>query len=137
MRPVSELIPHDGAMCLLERVIDSDASRIICGAISHRNPENPLREQNRLRSVVGIEYAAQAMAVHGALLEASADRPRAGFLGAVNDVAFFTSYLDGYAGEIIVEAERLVGSETGMLYQFELRHADVILLRGRAAVVLR
>lgn len=134
---IADLVPHGGDMCLLDRIVTSDASRIICAAVSHRNPQNPLCEENQLRSVVGIEYAAQAMAVHGALLEATPRRPGVGFLGAVNDVAFFTSRLDEYEGEILVEAERLVNSEAGMLYRFELRHGDAILMRGRAAVVLR
>ena len=37
-------------------------------ASSHRAADNPLRAHGRLGAACGIEYAAQAMAVHGALL---------------------------------------------------------------------
>ena len=60
--------PHQGRMCLLERVLDWDAAQIRCGAVSHRDAGNPLRAHDRLAAACGIEYAAQAMAVHGSLL---------------------------------------------------------------------
>jgi predicted hotdog family 3-hydroxylacyl-ACP dehydratase len=59
-------------MCLLDDVLSWDASRIRCRSASHRTPDNPLRAHGRLGAACGIEYAAQAMAVHGALVGASA-----------------------------------------------------------------
>lgn len=135
-RPVCELVPHCDAMCLLNRVIDCSDDQIVCGAFSHCDVHNPLREEDQLRSVVGIEYAAQAMAVHGALRDTGAEKPVVGFLGAVNDLELLVSRLDIYDGEMIVEAECLVRSEAGMLYRFELRCCDAVLVRGRATVVL-
>lgn len=61
-------IPHQGDMCLLDRVVKWDEQRIQCQAGSHRLGDNPLRSRDRLSAACGIEYAAQAMAVHGALL---------------------------------------------------------------------
>ena len=55
-------------MCLLDAVLDWDDARITCRATSHADPANPLRADGRLGAANGIEYAAQAMAVHGALL---------------------------------------------------------------------
>lgn len=64
---IRELIPHAGAMCLLERVIEYDDASICCEARSHLDVDNPLRHNGRLSTLCGIEYAGQAMALHGAL----------------------------------------------------------------------
>ncbi len=55
-------------MCLLDAVRDWSAEAITCTATSHTDPANPLRADGRLGAANGIEYAAQAMAIHGALL---------------------------------------------------------------------
>ena len=74
---IATLIPHAGAMCLLDAVIAWDATTITCLASSHRTPTNPLAARGRLEVVCGVEYAAQAMAVHGALA-GGGRRPTAG-----------------------------------------------------------
>jgi len=64
---IRELIPHAGTMCLLEHVVAFDDTSIRCETRSHLDVNNPLRYKGRLSSLCGIEYAAQAMALHGAL----------------------------------------------------------------------
>lgn len=61
-------IPHQGSMCLLDAVREWSGEAITCTASSHTDPANPLRADGRLGAANGIEYAAQAMAIHGALL---------------------------------------------------------------------
>ncbi|HHY6931539.1 TPA: hotdog family protein [Burkholderia ambifaria] len=134
-------IPHDGAMCVLDRVEAWDAARIRCSATSHRDPHNPLRSRGRLASVCGIEYAAQAMAVHGALLNTQQERtdparPRAGYLASVRNVDAFVDRLDTFALPLIVDAERIGGDDHSLLYGFALRCGDRVLLSGRAVVML-
>jgi predicted hotdog family 3-hydroxylacyl-ACP dehydratase len=135
-------IPHSGAMCLLDEVTAWDAEHVQCTATSHRDPHNPLRSgglsgtQGRLAAVCGVEYAAQAMAVHGALLSASGDRPRVGFLTSVRDVEPQVERLDTLEGPLLVEAERLSGNGNTILYRFALKHGDRLLLTGRATVML-
>ncbi len=63
-------LPHAGRMCLLERLEFWDGDSITCIATSHRDADNPLRRGGRLHAVAGVEYAAQAMALHGNLLSA-------------------------------------------------------------------
>ena len=47
---ISRLIPHRGAMCLLDRVENWDKDHIVCRTTSHRRPDNPLRDDSgRLR----------------------------------------------------------------------------------------
>jgi predicted hotdog family 3-hydroxylacyl-ACP dehydratase len=69
-----------GSMCLLERVLAWDAAHIHCLATSHTGAGHPLAHAGTLGMANGIEYAAQAMAVHGALLAGSETAPAAGFL---------------------------------------------------------
>ncbi|VWD26446.1 3-hydroxylacyl-ACP dehydratase [Burkholderia lata] len=129
-------IPHDGAMCVLDTVDAWDVHRIRCSATSHRDPHNPLRSHGRLAAVCGIEYAAQAMAVHGALLGAHEARPRVGYLASVRNVDAFVDRLDTFAQPLAVEAERVSGDARSVLYAFALRCGDRLLLSGRAAVML-
>ena len=65
---IARRIPHQGRMCLLDAVTEWDGAHIVCQASSHRASDNPLRAEGRLGAACGVEYAAQAMAVHGALL---------------------------------------------------------------------
>ena len=76
-KEIEALIPHSGAMSLLNEVLKWDEDHIICLANSHRSKHNPLRNENALSSVCGVEYAAQAMAVHGALSTGDQMRNRA------------------------------------------------------------
>ncbi|WP_390884800.1 hotdog family protein [Cupriavidus gilardii] len=130
-------IPHRGAMCLLDRVVDWNAMRIRCEANDHASPDHPLRAEGRLAALCGIEYAAQAMAVHGALLTAgTAATPRVGYLASVRKVEVHAERLDTVAGPLTIEAERIGGDERQVLYEFALHGGGAVLLTGRAAVVL-
>lgn len=130
-------IPHRGAMCLLDKVIDWNAQRIRCEARNHASPDHPLRAEGRLAALCGIEYAAQAMAVHGALLQSgTATTPRVGYLASVRKVEVRVERLDTLADPLTIEAERIGGDERQVLYEFALRAGDAVLLTGRAAVVL-
>lgn len=129
-------IPHQGSMCLLDSVIEWSENSIACRATSHTDPANPLRAEGRLGAANGIEYAAQAMAIHGALLANADDQPRQGYLTSVRSVSLHVARLDDLPGELSVQAERLSGDANHILYQFSLNHEDRCLLEGRAAVLL-
>lgn len=132
---IAARIPHQGSMCLLDAVFALTPSHIRCRAVSHRDTTNPLRENGRLGIACGIEYAAQAMAVHGDSLNA-AQRPRQGYLVSVRNVNLFAERLDDIAGDLDIEAERLSGDDNVVLYEFHVRSDDALLLQGRAAVML-
>ena len=133
---IAARIPHQGSMCLLDAVSEWDDTRIVCRAGSHRDPANPLRADGRLGAANGIEYAAQAMAMHGALLAGSEAAPRQGFLTSVRSVALHVTRLDDLPGELEIHAERLSGDGNTVLYAFALQHAATCLLAGRATVIL-
>jgi predicted hotdog family 3-hydroxylacyl-ACP dehydratase len=132
---IRQLIPHAGPMCLLDRATFWDASSIRCEAWSHLDPGNPLRHGGVLRAVTGIEYAAQAMALHAALAQGPAPA-RPGYLVSVREVSCKATALDAVREHLEIEAERLMGERTQMIYAFALRAAGVELVRGRATVIL-
>jgi predicted hotdog family 3-hydroxylacyl-ACP dehydratase len=134
---IARHIPHQGSMCLLDCVEAWDQMRIQCRASSHRAADNPLRAFGRLGAACGIEYAAQAMAVHGALLApADAGSARVGYLVSVRATKLHVPRLDDIAADLRVEATCITRSENNILYQFSLSAAGRLLLDGRATVVL-
>jgi predicted hotdog family 3-hydroxylacyl-ACP dehydratase len=134
---IAARIPHSGSMCLLDGVIEWNAHHVRCVATSHLSANNPLRSKGRLASVCGIEYAAQAMAVHGALVGAEdAKRPRVGMLTSVRGVRSHIDRLDTLDAPLDIEAERIGGDENTVLYRFNVRCGDVPVIEGRAAVML-
>lgn len=133
---IATLIPHAGTMCLLDQVVEWDARSIRCRAISHRDPANPLALEGRLGAACGVEYAAQAMALHGGLTGAVDGRPTAGYLASLRALVLRVDRLDDLAGDLVIEADRLAGEASSVSYQFSLSHAGALLLSGRAAVIL-
>ena len=124
-------------MCLLDHVEAWDPQRIQCRASSHRAADNPLRAYGQLGAACGIEYAAQAMAVHGALLAApDSTRARVGYLASVRGTQLHVSRLDDIAADLEVEATCITRNENTILYQFSVSAAGRLLLEGRATVVL-
>jgi predicted hotdog family 3-hydroxylacyl-ACP dehydratase len=132
---IAALIPHDGAMCLLDGVLAWDRTSIACIASSHRAPDNPLAAEGRLDVVCGVEYAAQAMAVHGGLV-GDGRRPAAGYLANLRDVVCEVDRLDLLEGDLLVTAELLIADGGRVIYRFVLTSDAGLVMSGRAAVVI-
>jgi predicted hotdog family 3-hydroxylacyl-ACP dehydratase len=133
---IQALIPHTGDMCLLAGVTHLDPTHITCTVQSHRNPDNPLAHHGKVHALSGIEFAAQAMAVHGGLTGLAGQRPRAGLLVSVRDVVARVKYLSDFAQDLQIEAEQLMAGDNGVTYSFSIHIGDRELLAGRALVVL-
>lgn len=133
---IAARIPHQGTMCLLDRVDLWNQQRLQASAGSHRAIDNPLRSHGRLASSCGIEYAAQAMAVHGALLAGSDQRPRMGFLASVRGATLHVERLDDIPGELTIEVVSFNSDGNNVLYDFSVSAQGRVLLEGRAAVIL-
>ena len=133
---IAVVIPHAGNMCLLDGVLESDAQRIRCISSTHRAADNPMRSEDELPALCGIEYAAQAMAVHGAWDARFDKKPRTGYLAALRDVACHTMRLDNLSDDLIIEAEKTMGDETRVIYQFSIHAGTTKVMSGRATVVL-
>lgn len=130
-------IPHRGSMCLLEKLESWDTQRIHCSTTTHRDGANPLRTASGLLAPNAIEYAAQAMALHGGLTASAGQAPSAGYLASVRSVRFGTDRLDLVEGALQVHATRLSGDDRQVLYEFNVADATGhSLAQGRAVVVL-
>jgi predicted hotdog family 3-hydroxylacyl-ACP dehydratase len=130
------LLPHRGAMCLLDAVVAWDESRIHALAVSHRDPANPLRSDGMLRAVNLCEYGAQAMAIHGGLLAQRDGRAvTPGLLVSLRAVKLHVARIDDLPGDLDVYAEKLLDGGASWQYAFRIEHADRVLGEGRAAVM--
>jgi predicted hotdog family 3-hydroxylacyl-ACP dehydratase len=133
---IAKLVPHQGAMCLLEEVLEWNDEVIACRAVSHRDPANPLRGASGLSAVVGVEYAGQAVAVHGGLTNKSG-KPRVGYLAALRDVVCLVERLDTEPGDLTVRATKVAAEGGRLLYDFRIDSGGRELVKGRLSVVLK
>jgi predicted hotdog family 3-hydroxylacyl-ACP dehydratase len=128
-------IPHQGRMCLLDEVLAWDATQTWCRSSTHRSPDNPLRAYGRRGAACGIEYAAQTMAVHGALVASAAGSvaPQ-GLLASVRGVQLQVTRLDDVGDDLIMQVTRIAGDDNTALYEFAVSADTRLLLSGRAAI---
>ena len=134
---LAAMLPHAGAMVLLDAVVSWDAAVLHARSRSHLDPANPLRRAGQLAAVCAVEYGLQAAALHGAML-AGGVAQRAGYVARLRDVVCHIERLDDETlGHLGIEA-RLERQEVGgMLYA--LRIEDVrerTLVTARAIVAL-
>ena len=133
-----QLIPHHGTMCLLDTVERWDETSILCTTASHRDATNPLRRDNQLEAICGLEYAAQAMAVHVGLLEQGKERRlTVGYLGGVKNLTLRTIRLDDVKEDLAIQATRLVGEVNCFIYAFRVSVGREEFLDGRASIFLK
>jgi predicted hotdog family 3-hydroxylacyl-ACP dehydratase len=130
------LVPHHGAMCLWDEVVEWDAQSIRLRARNHRDATHPLRHRDRLHAVHLGEYGAQAMAVHGGLLaRAAGEGVKPGMLVALREVRLHVARIDDLPGALEVEARCLMADHAGSQYRFLITHAGLPIAEGRAAVL--
>jgi predicted hotdog family 3-hydroxylacyl-ACP dehydratase len=140
-------LPHQGRMCLLDEVLSWDPQQLQCRTGTHRRADHPLRAHGRLGGACALEYAAQAAAVHGALLALSGVLHTAGGAGAgagagadagtgvganvgagmlvgARAIELAVERLDDIAEDLLVGAVRLYADARSALYSFELQQAN-------------
>lgn len=127
-------LPHRGSMCLLDAVVAWDRKRIHCTASSHHLPTHPLRNASGLPAMSGVEYAAQAMALHASLLFNDIPSP-SGYLAGLRNLAFAVDWLHDIKADLDVFATLRGGDGHGAIYDFRLEADLSLLLSGRATVM--
>ena len=133
---IRALIPHAGAMCLLDEVIAWDDRSIVCRSNTHRYAANPLRRDGQLSAVHAVEYGAQAAAVHGGLRARAAGATAApGYVAAFRDAHLHVSRLDDIAAPLEVRATRLFGDQANTVYECRISAGDRILAEGRVTIM--
>jgi predicted hotdog family 3-hydroxylacyl-ACP dehydratase len=132
-----KMIPHSGKMCLIDSVDRWDSESIICTTKTHQNKDNPLLFNGILPVSALIEYGAQAMAIHGAIIaKESEEKMQEGYLAALKDVNFFNNLdINTISSSLIIEATRKFASQGNMIYEFLITSSGDRLISGRATVV--
>lgn len=132
-----QLLPHGGAMCLLDSVLYWDTKTIVCTASSHREDSNPLKRPEGVEAICGLEYAAQAMGAHIGLTTSS-NRGRAiGYVGAIKTLRVYVPYLDVFKDNLEIYSEKKFAQETGFIYTFIIRAQGKDLLGGQASIFVK
>ncbi|HWH41969.1 MAG TPA: 3-hydroxylacyl-ACP dehydratase [Usitatibacter sp.] len=133
---IASHLPHRDGMCLLDEIVDWDVERLLARATSHRRADHPLRRQGLLPIAIAVEYGAQAVAAHGALLADDSRAPAAGYLASVRNVVFHAERLDDIEGALEIRVEAQGRGTGGMVYGFSVSGAGRVLAAGRVAIVL-
>lgn len=129
---IERLVPQRGTMCLLDEVFAWDATLINCTATSP-GLTHPLARDLKLPAIAAIEYAAQATAVHGALLD-PAVALRAGMLAKLGEVQLHAVWIPSDGAPLEVRAEQLGHTAAGCLYTFEVNCGQRPIANGRLIV---
>lgn len=134
---IAALIPHKGAMSFLDGVLRVDEAHIVCSARSHTDPGHPLARGGRLHALAGLEYGAQAMALHGALMDAGDGPSKMGVIASVRALTWTVERLDDIATPLEIEARRITGSGAQVAYTFAIRAGTGDIVSGRITALLR
>jgi predicted hotdog family 3-hydroxylacyl-ACP dehydratase len=135
---IRRLVPHAGTMCLIDGVSAWDDSGIACTSDSHRDPDHPLRRDGRLAALHAFEYGAQAAAIHGGLLAATAGRPvpRA-WLGALRDARLHVDRLDSIVASLEIAAVLLLNEDGNAIYRCRIAAAGASIGEARITIMRR
>lgn len=135
---LDQLLPHAGAMRLIDGVESWDETTIRCRTGSHQDPANPLRYGADLDAVAGLEYAAQAMGVHcGLLNRAQSTEGLIGYVGGLRDVVIGIARLDDCHEELMIDATRLFDGGRSFMYDFAISSAGHNVMTGRASIFIQ
>jgi predicted hotdog family 3-hydroxylacyl-ACP dehydratase len=130
---IEALIPHAGDMVLLDRVVSYDEKSILCVAVNHCAPDNPLRTKGCLPAVCGVEYGAQAAAIHGPAVAGATER--AGQLVLLRDIVWHVPDLSVILDPLMVHATCLHKDGRSLAYEFSITVDDGELLRGECGII--
>ena len=133
---IAALIPHAGAMCLLDAVTEWDEDAIVCVTNTHRDPANPLRLRGRLAAIHAFEYGAQAAAVHGGLCARTVGQTAPpGYLAALRDARWFVADLDSIAAPLEITAHQLLNEAGRCIYAIRVDAGGQTLAEARIIIV--
>ncbi len=133
---ITRLIPHQGAMCLLDNIESWDDDHIVCRSTSHRRLDNPLRDNSGLRALCAIEYGAQAIAAHAALLGMpNGGHIQWGVLASIRDVTTTLSHLHELDGALTIRAHVVMTHDQGRIYDVTVTGDGRTVMTGRLSVM--
>lgn len=128
------LIPHAGPMIMIDGVTAWDEKSIVCVSRRHLAADNPLIRDGRLSAHHAIEFAAQAAAVHGGLLN-SGHPAMLRALAAVRQARFSTPWLDDLPDSLEIISNVAMLDQQAAIYQAVLTHRDVDIASMRLTLM--
>ncbi|MGI9492994.1 MAG: hypothetical protein ACR2QF_11410 [Geminicoccaceae bacterium] len=128
------LVPHAEAMLMIDGVTAYDDQRLCCVSLRHQAADNPLRRDGRLSAHHGIEFAAQAAAVHGGLIDQDNRAPLRA-LAAVRKASFSRPWLDDLADRLEINADLIMVDRQAAVYQASLSHQGEIIASMRLTLM--
>ena len=132
---IERLLPQKGEMCFLDAVTNWDIENICCSATAPGSG-HPLMRNGKVSAVVAIEYAAQATALHGALLDAATD-PKAGMLAKLRAVDLHCAWFPASKNLLTVHAKLLSRTAGGCAYSFKVNSTYQPIASGSLLVAFQ
>ncbi len=128
---LAELLPHGAGMSMLDEVVTWGDAKVHCRTRSHRRGDNPLLANGAQQSILLVEYAAQAAAVHAGLLQSQLGEARPAYVGAVKNIEICQPTLPESDDplDVVVTAEYL--SQDGAIYRFDIDCVAERVISGR------
>lgn len=119
---IAEYLPHAGRMCLLDEASAWDTQHIRCRSALPASEHHPLALRGRIGTAQLLEYAAQAAALHSALLARDEGAPpaRGGVVAGVRDFVLLKPSLPDTHPVLDIEAECLARGAGGLIYRFRI-----------------
>ncbi len=130
---IEQYLPHSDTMCLLDEVSRTTEQSLWAQTKSHLSTDNPLMINGRIAAVNGIEYAAQAMALHGYLLSGE---QKDGYIASVRNIKILAPFLPLDDVPIVIQVDSLLNDPYGFTYQFLLSSQKKPLISGKITVFL-
>lgn len=140
---IAALMPHQGDMMLLDRLVSRTPDEIVCLGWTPGDDAHPLREMDedgraRIPASAALEYAAQAIALHGVLKGRGENvAPKSAFIAGLQDMRWRAAPLAAADWPIEMRARTLGGlGEAGAKYEVVVTDASgEEILRGEALVM--
>ncbi|MCG8375828.1 MAG: hypothetical protein MI702_05055 [Chlorobiales bacterium] len=134
-----QALPYDGRICLIESVLRWDTNSIVCSAASHLDERNPLREAGGLPVLAGLEYAAQACALHTVLCAGSTQanhmNTSALSVATVRGISWSVERLDVADDPLEITATPLLRQTDAVMYECAVTADGKELLSGRIGLM--
>ena len=131
---IDAMLPHAGAMVLIDEVVAHDGQQIHCRARIGSLADHPLARDGVLPSTALVEYAGQVMAIHGAVAAGPGDPILMGRLAALPTLHLTGDRVEAPA-TLDVHVQREGGDSSGALYVFRVLSNQRTLASGRATVM--
>lgn len=123
--PIADLLPHSGAMVLLDEVVEHGEERIVTRVKLHAS--SLFAEGGRIPALVAIEYMAQTIGAYAGMRARALGQPiRIGYLLGTRELALRVDAFDP-GDELVVEARHVFGDE-------QLGSFDCVVSRAGTAV---